>query len=290
MLPSHQPHHGVAHLNGNGELGDDELQFRNLQRGWVTGWETYDRSPINFQPRITFPMGITGGVYTTLPDIEAGTVVPDVGSGKQYVFVMGEGFVEVFDTPTFEDSPPTDWERVSAAYEPLPVPSVPEIAVVPVIDPDYRPRETVGETSSGYPVAIEQELPVVAFWDDLGANAVSVFSDVATAWGGAQIAKSFASPAPLTTPGYPSGPGAAPYAAKAASMKVPIVQDQSLCAAPAANPRYLRYNCETGQFSKVPRRRRRRLLTSSDLKDLAALKSIVGPSKMEGAIVQAVRR
>lgn len=60
---------------------------------------------------------------------------------------------------------------------------------------------------------------------------------------------------------------------------------------PPPGARYLRYNCQTGEYSKIPRRRRRRLLTSGDLKDLAALKSIVGGGdKMNGAVVAAIRR
>lgn len=220
--------------------------------------------------------------------------LPEVGAG--YVFVAGEGFVEVRDSPYFEESPPTDWETVSANYEsdatPAPVPPRPAPVFSPadieVIDPDYAPDETVFETSSG-PTGES-----VAFWETVGEIFTTSAPEYASQWITSQFQPkpyTGAYRTPLTMPGAPSGPGAAPYAARAASNVVPIVQDQQLCAVPATNPRYLRYNCQTGEFSKVPRRRRRRLLTSSDLKDLAALKTIVGGgASMSGAVVQAIRR
>ncbi len=59
---------------------------------------------------------------------------------------------------------------------------------------------------------------------------------------------------------------------------------------PPTGPKYLKYCVATGQFMPLRRRRRRRLLTSSDIKDLSALKSIVGGAALQGAVVQAVRR
>jgi len=44
------------------------------------------------------------------------------------------------------------------------------------------------------------------------------------------------------------------------------------------------------EITPLRRRRRRRLLTSSDIKDLAALKAIVGGAALQGAVVQAIRR
>jgi len=197
--------------------------------------------------------------------------------------------------------PPVDWDQVYTEFVILNPETEPTVfADVPVIAPDFNPKGTVSETDSRDPVAVISEEPV-AFWDAVG----DFFTTVAPVaaydygagqgwWGGSPQPTAgigMANPPPLTTPGYPSGPGAPGNMPTPSSNVVPIVQDQALCAVPASNPRYLRYNCATGQFSKVPRRRRRRLLTSSDLKDLAALKAIVGGgAKMDGAIVQAIRR
>ncbi len=217
--------------------------------------------------------------------------LPTVGS--RYVFVAGEGFVEVRDAPYFVDPSPTDWERVSAAYE-VETPEPPEIvyADIPVIDPGQDPTVTVGETASGDPVAVEQERPV-AFWDTVGdiftttaPGAIQAYGQNQGWWGtpAAVAPQQIVLPPALNVP-YPQG---IDMMGSGTPPGVPPVQDAGAC--PPPGPRYLRYNCQTGTLSKIPRRRRRRLLTSSDLKDLAALKSIVGPSKMEGAIVQAVRR
>lgn len=55
-------------------------------------------------------------------------------------------------------------------------------------------------------------------------------------------------------------------------------------------PKYGKICLATGVITPLRRRRRRRLLTSSDIKDLSALKSIVGGAALQGAVVQAVRR
>ncbi len=297
VVPSHLPHHGVLKIEGNGGLGDYELDQGYLRGDYVTGWIGFDASPTGYFPDIDVSLGQTGAFRAASAAAEeARRSLPEVGSG--YVFVRGEGFVEVRNAPFFADEPPMDWEAVRAHNEqtsvPIPEPFVP--ANVPVIDPDFNPTGTEAETSAGHPV---EEVPV-SFWEDVGdvftttlPGAINAYGTGQGWWGTpAQAPSAVYSPvATLTTPGFPSGPGAAAYTATPSSNVVPIVQDQALCAVPAAQPRYLRYNCQTGQFSKVPRRRRRRLLTSSDLKDLAALKAIVGGgAKMDGAIVQAIRR
>jgi len=301
VIPSHQPHHGVLTIEGNGGLGDDELQFQYMQKGWVTGWQSYDRSPSGFTPGFTIPVGPSIGIDLTGFDTWQREGLSPVGPG------LGSGATDPEDVPVFEpwverpEGPPVDWDQVYAEFVILnPETPATVYADVPVIDPDFNPKGTVSETDSGNPVAVISEEPV-AFWDAVG----DFFTTVAPVaaydygagqgwWGGAPqtgMQNPFPSIVPSTTPGFPSGPGAPGNMPTPQQNVVPIVQDQSLCAVPATNPRYLRYNCQTGAFSKVPRRRRRRLLTSSDLKDLAALKAIVGGgAKMDGAIVQAIRR
>lgn len=55
-------------------------------------------------------------------------------------------------------------------------------------------------------------------------------------------------------------------------------------------PDIVTVNTKTGKVTKCRRRRRRRLLTASDLNDLAMLKTIVGGSALQAAVVKAVRR
>ncbi len=56
-------------------------------------------------------------------------------------------------------------------------------------------------------------------------------------------------------------------------------------------PTNVQVNTRTGQVTKCRRRRRRRLLTPTDLSDLAALKTITGNNDaLKMAVVKAVRR
>lgn len=56
-------------------------------------------------------------------------------------------------------------------------------------------------------------------------------------------------------------------------------------------PRYLTYDCKTGKLSARKRRRRRRLITPTDLGDLASIVAIAGKGGgMNQAIAAAVRR
>lgn len=59
---------------------------------------------------------------------------------------------------------------------------------------------------------------------------------------------------------------------------------------PGCGPKFAKINLATREITPLRRRRRRRLLTSSDIKDLAALKAIVGGAALQGAVVQAIRR
>jgi len=64
----------------------------------------------------------------------------------------------------------------------------------------------------------------------------------------------------------------------------------SMAACPPTGPKYGKICLATGVVTPLRRRRRRRLLTSSDIKDLSALKSIVGGAALQAAVTQAVRR
>ncbi len=60
---------------------------------------------------------------------------------------------------------------------------------------------------------------------------------------------------------------------------------------PGTVPTEVTYNTQTGQIKPCRRRRRRRLLTPTDLSDLAALATIVGKGdSLKLAVVKAVRR
>jgi len=81
-----------------------------------------------------------------------------------------------------------------------------------------------------------------------------------------------------TAPSIPSGAG-------------PIVSTQANCGTGCNAPRYLTYDCKTGTFSPKRRRRRGRLLTSSDQHDLGVIVAMFGKgAAAQIALAAAVKR
>ncbi len=173
-----------------------------------------------------------------------------------------------------------------------------------VIDPDLRPTETVFEDAPGgiyetnraptdwdavydaY-VILNPETPQevdVPFHDNIDwgtvvggilggvLDPVGIGSAVQTAWAPSQIVGG------MTTVPQMGGP--------------PGVQAMTPTGGgcPPLGPKYAKICLATREITPLRRRRRRRLLTSSDIKDLAALKAIVGGAALQGAVVQAIRR
>lgn len=88
-------------------------------------------------------------------------------------------------------------------------------------------------------------------------------------------------------------PGVVPSMTTVPQMGGPITAGAVMPAAngcPPYGPKYAKICLATNVITPLRRRRRRRLLTSSDIKDLAALKAIVGGAALQGAVVQAIRR
>lgn len=191
---------------------------------------------------------------------------------------------------------------------PIGVAEVPVPAAVPVIDPEFRPQATVYEDAPGgiyetnraptdwdavydayvvlNPPAEEENVP---FHEDIFAGVVdwgaTILGGVLDPVGiGEAIRTAYT---PLTTvTGIPSlGQQTSLQPAPAVSGGVTM---QNGC--PPTGPKYAKICLATGVVTPLRRRRRRRLLTSSDIKDLSALKSIVGGSALQAAVTQAVRR
>ncbi len=187
-------------------------------------------------------------------------------------------------------------------------PNVTDIAVVGpqalphqvVPDPAYRPLETVSE-GDGEPW-VDRTRPTD--WDYvyeqyviLNAPEADVGLFDAVDWG--QVAGTIVG-------GLfdPFGAGAATQAAFAPPGVVPSMQAvpqmggppggaitmATGTGCPPVGPKYAKICLATREITPLRHRRRRRLLTSSDIKDLAALKAIVGGAALQGAVVQAIRR
>ncbi len=167
-----------------------------------------------------------------------------------------------------------------------------------VIDPDFRPEYTVYENAPGgiyetnrkptdwdayydrYVILNEEEEMFHGTIDWGGwLQEATTLGQLGTAvgwWGGEQQAQ------PNLGPTGASAPNVLP------AQQPGVTMATNGC--PPTGPKYGKICLATGVVTPLRRRRRRRLLTSSDIKDLSALKSIVGGAALQGAVVQAVRR
>ncbi len=167
-----------------------------------------------------------------------------------------------------------------------------------VIDPEFRPEYTVYENAPGgiyetnrrptdwdayydrY-VVLNPEEEVAIDWGELATQVIGGFFGQQQSPGGTWAPSGIA---PVQS--AMAGPGGAPAG-------IGITGGTAMVAAGACGPtgpKYGKICLATGVVTPLRRRRRRRLLTSSDIKDLSALKSIVGGAALQGAVVQAVRR
>ncbi len=222
---------------------------------------------------VPVPMGALYDIFRPWRDPPTGSGLPSVG----------------LPAPAFPQGAP-----VSPVVGPqnLPTPFV--------IDPDSRPTETVFETEdepwidrtreTDWDYVYEQYVILnapeadVPFHDNIdwgtvvGGLAGGVFDPL----GLGSAARAAFSP-----------PGVVPSAQTVPQMGLPATGVTTMAtgtACPPVGPKYGKICLATGQVTPLRRRRRRRLLTSSDIKDLAALKAIVGGAALQGAVVQAIRR
>ncbi len=148
---------------------------------------------------------------------------------------------------------PTDWNRVYDEYVVLNPPAAEVVEDVPFHDSiDW------GEVAGGILGGVLDPFGV-------GAAARAAISGPPAVVGG--IGPGITSTIPVTAGAVMPANGCPPY-----------------------GPKYAKICLATNVITPLRRRRRRRLLTSSDIKDLAALKAIVGGAALQGAVVQAIRR
>lgn len=166
-----------------------------------------------------------------------------------------------------------------------------------VLDPFFRPLYTVFESAPGgiyetnraptdwdavYEQYVELNKPEAEVAIDWGEIAGTIVGGLFDPFGAGQATTSFFQPQQ-----------AVPSIAAVPQMGAPAPGAVSMAGAagcPPTGPKYGKICLATGVITPLRRRRRRRLLTSSDIKDLSALKSIVGGAALQGAVVQAVRR
>lgn len=232
--------------------------------------------PGGFPSRVNVPMGLP--VTPELPrDYAPPVSVPDVRVGPEtapqgaLVIATPEPIplpapmvVDPYtntQTTVFEDAPggiyetersPTDWDEVYRQYVILNAPAAPGADVGLFEGVDWG---SVAGTIVG------------GLFDPFGA--------------GAAVQTAFSPPGvvPSATAALPGPPGT-----------IGITGVSQMAGCPPVGPKYAKICLATREITPLRRRRRRRLLTSSDIKDLAALKAIVGGAALQGAVVQAIRR
>ena len=238
-----------------------EIARSYLRGDFITGYETFDRAPVGFFPRIS--MG--GPAYFNRPTVSVSP--PATIPGTRIIVATGASGVS--DQPyTRDEAMVSDAPRIFIDPEEAQTETVFETVDAPFIRFPSRVGN-VDRTRDPWPTTViyptpPGSVPVAVDWGDILGNVV----------GG--IAGGLFDPVGMGSGvrGLVAGPtGSAPNYST-------ITQ-----------PRTVTVDTVTGKITPCRRRRRRRLLTSSDLADLAALKAIVGGgSAMNAAVVKAVRR
>jgi len=279
-------------MNGDADAGIESFNTNQsyLRGDFVTGFDTYDASPIGFYPSIslanipyiqpTYVQPVPAPEIFPTVDVlptESGTSAVDFEDPQSTAVVPipvidPESYPErtVFEVPAPQPAPIFSFP--TGGVSPLPIPTadpnpvrIPaDIAVLErVPQAPYLPAENVWENTADtdwdkvYDEYVVLNQPVIAEapvdWGDI----------LGTALGG--IASNLVGPQPQLF-------GGAGATASTVPTKVTV-------------------DTRTGQVTPCRRRRRRRLLTDSDLADLSALKTIVGGGQaMNFAVQKAVRR
>ncbi len=206
------------------------------------------------------PSNPTDTGYPAVPPQAEDVVIDPEASPTTTVFEQGP-LIPQFPNP-YQNTAPTDWDAVYDAYVILNAPTPPVVAPIP----------EVAEVFHGS----------IDWGDVLGSIGGSIAGGLLDPLGLQGPTQNFISN--LVTP----------TAAVPAAVAGPSVQPGGAGVAAAAcggGPRYGKICLATGVVTPLKHRRRRRLLTASDINDLAALKALVGNSAgMQAAVVKAVRR
>lgn len=184
---------------------------------------------------------------------------------------------------------PSTGVRPAAGEESVLLQSAPEAeAVVPRVPTGARSvissydvdwKNNIPETGVG---VYTEEAPVAIDWGSLAGTVLSSYV-------GARYASS--APAMGIVAAQPSQTGLInQYTAPAVAPGVTPMQDGSCSTCPTGSPRYSKICNATGEITPLRRRRRRRLFTSGDLSDIAALKALVGGgAALNAAVVKAMK-
>ncbi len=278
--PTHPHHRWVCGHVISGFKASDIGQYGIENLDWWTG-PSLDYDPWG----VPVPVGALYDIFRPWLDPPARTYLPPVG---------------VFAPPTTQ----SDYVGTPIGVAEVPVTSAAES----VIDPEFRPQATVFESVPGgiyettraetdwdavYDAYVilnpPEEVEDVPFHSEIIDWGATIIGGILDPVGIGDAIRTAYMPAQQTlgVTGLPSlGQQTSLQPAPVASIGGVTMQN----GCPPVGPKYAKICLATNVITPLRRRRRRRLLTSSDIKDLSALKSIVGGAALQAAVTQAVRR
>lgn len=253
-------------MNGEGGIGSAEEDLAYLRGEFVTGIDFGSAYPGGFYPDISM------GFFPSLPQtfFELPPILPRPSTGTYDP--EGPATTGIEGLPPFVVDP--EEGQASTVFEG---------ANAPYVAP--RTRETDWDWVYDQYVILNPpdptpEVEVVLHESiDWGSAVGTILGGILDPFGVGQYARTALAPQPTVTSALP--------VTSAVQPGRQMVQNGGC---PPHGPKYAKICLATNEITPLRRRRRRRLLTSSDIKDLAALKAIVGGAALQGAVVQAIRR
>ncbi len=213
------------------------------------------------------------------------TIIASVGgytppSASVFAFPSGASIPQVRSQPSEAEEIlrlPEDLEDEAVA----PTPTGPRSVVPSVLDVDWK--NDIPETGIG----VFTEEPAVAIdWGTLAGTVLSSY--VGARYAPSPVRGIVAGPAAVAA--QPSQSGFINQYTAPAAPGVVMAQDGSCSTCPTGSPRYSKICNATGEITPLRRRRRKRLFTSGDLSDIAALKALVGGgAALNAAVVKAMK-
>lgn len=260
-----------------------EVAYDEYRRGQYDTSGGYDGPPVGtgyFPPEFRLP--VATGTFQSPIGIPAPPIFPTVvvRAPATPTGDSADAADEDSALPDFEDAwvIPPEWQRRRTVYESAPG-GIYETNRAPTDwDRVYDEYVVLNEPE------VEEDVPFHSGIIDWGVEVISgVAGGILDPIGVGEAIRTSYAPSWLTGPTGTTVTGEP-------SLGQQRVGVTSMAACPPTGPRYGKICLATGEVTPLRRRRRRRLLTSSDIKDLAALKAIVGGAALQGAVVQAIRR
>ncbi len=262
-----------------------EVAYDEYRRGQYDTSGGYDGPPVGtgyFPPEFRIP--VATGSFQSPIGIPAPPIFPTV-SVRPPATPTGDSADAADEDSALPDEEdwwviPPEWRRYETVYESAPG-GIYETNRAPTDwDRVYDEYVILNEPAEEEDVPFHQS--IIDWGVDVGA---AVFGGILDPVGIGSAIRTAYAPSALT-----GGVTGLPSLGQQTSLAPAPRGVTTMAGCPPTGPKYAKICLATNEITPLRRRRRRRLLTSSDIKDLSALKSIVGGAALQAAVVQAVRR